>query len=278
MGASVSVLHDSQSCFRTYRRSAFDSPCNLGSGGQRRRSGHCTRFLQLCGPHCSAPQGELCPSVSWEHRKYLSGGPHKRLATGQWFFSNAFVCLHSEPPRRVVRGSLRPLGPAARALFHPMKTASVLPSLKLNRVHSPSSAPFISKDSRAHNTLYSLVLCHWTIKGLLLACFLETPPPLLCSCRQLFWTVQSTAPNSRLFRMSHAEDSSLRSTAPSYNVWIFAKHTQQTKTNLPTNLKKTSLKPLKWCCFVLQWRWKFGPCPFLFSSKPPLYNKQIEVV
>lgn len=65
----------------------------------------------------------------------------------------------------------------------PMKTASVLSSMKLNGVHSPSSAPFISKDSQAHNTLHSLVLCHQTMKGLSLAGPVEMPPPPLCSCQ-----------------------------------------------------------------------------------------------
>lgn len=101
------------------------------------------------------PSGRAPLLLHLEHRKCLSAGPHKLLATGQRFFSNAFVCLESEPPRGATEGPSPPLCPQALLPVpsstqspetDPMKTVSVLPSMKLNRVHSPS-ATLISKDS-----------------------------------------------------------------------------------------------------------------------------------
>lgn len=117
-------------------------------------------------------RGELCPSLSWEHRKCHSVSfllLHRPLATGQWFFS-MLLCVwtwsHPEKPQEGpslpgAHETLLPVPSSTQSTeSDPMKTASVLSSVKLNRVHSPSSIPFILRDSQAHNTLYSLVLCH----------------------------------------------------------------------------------------------------------------------
>lgn len=65
----------------------------------------------------------------------------------------------SEPPRGATGGSLRPRGSSVPVPSStqspeskPMKTASVLLSTELNRVHSPSSAPFILNESQTHKT------------------------------------------------------------------------------------------------------------------------------
>ena len=143
--------------------------CNRGITTKRSGLGIPAGSLQLCGLHCLSPWGDLyCSSPTWEHTECLSWGPHMLLATVQWFFSNACVGLDSGPPRGTARGSLTPLHPrgsTACALFCPKhriwphEDSLCSAATKLNRAHSPSSAPFISEDCWAHNTLHSSVLC-----------------------------------------------------------------------------------------------------------------------
>ena len=141
-----------------------------------------------------SPRGDVyCSPPTWEHRECLSGGDH--ISFSQQGSDSLAKLLyvwtqsHPEEPREgasplCAHEALLPGCSSAQSTeSKPMKTVSVLPSTKLNRVHSTSSAPFISKHSQAHNTLHSLVLCHKTIKGLSLTGPVEMPPPPLCSCQ-----------------------------------------------------------------------------------------------
>ena len=157
------------------------------------------RFFQLCGPHRYAPQGEVCHfSPTWEflfcetaenifqedHISFL-----KQTSDSLAMLLHACTQSHPEEPQEgpsplCSHEALLPAPSSTQSPeSDPMKKLSVLPSTRLNRVHSPSCAPSISKDSQGHNTLYSLVLCHQTIKSLSLTGPVEMPPPPLCSCQ-----------------------------------------------------------------------------------------------
>lgn len=181
----IPALRVSQSCPRTSAKSASGSTCDLG---------WCAGAIwALCTrpPAVGAPAlllGGLCPPARQSTENVFHGdhiGPGSRAVVPQQCCRG----LDSEPPRGARQGrctheALPPVPSPTRSTdSKPIKTASVLPSMKLNGAHSPSSAPFISKESRAHNALYSLVLCHQTITALSLACPVEMPPPLWCSCQ-----------------------------------------------------------------------------------------------
>lgn len=111
MRVLILSLCGTQSCFRAYMRPTSESTCNLGNAVQRWRAGHSVRCLQLCGPRCSAPWGELCPSLSWEHRKCHSVSfllLHRLLATGQWFFSMLLYVWTRRHPEKPQEGPSPP--------------------------------------------------------------------------------------------------------------------------------------------------------------------------
>lgn len=167
--------------------------CNLGSAVQRWRLG-IPHDPSNCVVPAACPLGEKStaplPHGSTEN---VFQGDHisfsQQGSDSLAMLLYAWTQSHPEEPWEgasplCAHETLLPVRSSAQSIeSKPMKTVSVLPSTKLNRVHSTSSAPFISKHSQAHNTLHSLVLCHKTIKGLSLTGPVEMPPPPLCSCQ-----------------------------------------------------------------------------------------------
>lgn len=160
MGVFIPALRVSQSCLKTHTKAASGKTCDLGWGCAKATWALCTRPPAVWAPALLLRRA-LPPSRRSTENVFR--GDHIGSGHRTVIFQK---CLDSEPPGGATRGSLHPRGSAASALFHPRhrlqahKTASVPPSMKLNGVHSPSSAPSISKGSQAHYALYSLVLCH----------------------------------------------------------------------------------------------------------------------